>query len=239
MVVHFASNIKFLRKRKGRSQDEMAFTLGIPRSTLSGYENEVAEPGFEMLVKISEYFGISTDVLLKGDISEVQESKLSEMERSSDPSGKDLRVLAITVDEEEKENIELVPEKAKAGYTTGYSDPQFVGLLSKFQLPFLGKTGTFRTFQISGDSMPPLKDGYWVTGKYVENWTHIRDGIPHVILTKDDGIVFKLIYNRIDESGQLLLVSTNPIYEPYLVHVDQILEIWEFEHSINSDFEVS
>ncbi len=234
----FASNIKFLRKRKGRSQDEAAFILEVPRSTLSGYENEVAEPNFDMLVKLSDYFGISTDLLLRDDLSTYAESKLVELERLSDPTGKDLRVLAITVDDDENENIEVVPEKAKAGYTAGYSDPQFVGLLSKFQLPFLGKTGTFRTFQISGDSMPPLRDGYWVTGKYVDDWTHIKDGTPHVILTKSEGIVFKLVYNYIKVKGEVLLVSTNPIYEPYSVKVEEILEIWEFEHSINSEFEV-
>ena len=42
--MHFAHNIKLLRKRRNRTQDELAHTLGMKRSTLSGYENEVAEP---------------------------------------------------------------------------------------------------------------------------------------------------------------------------------------------------
>ena len=47
--MYFASNIKFLRKRRGRTQDDVAFALNLKRSTLSGYENGVAQPGIEIL----------------------------------------------------------------------------------------------------------------------------------------------------------------------------------------------
>ena len=236
--MEFVSNIKFLRKRKNFSQEEMAAELKIPRSTLSGYENEVAEPSYDMLIKFSELFNVSTDDILMKRLSKMSELKLRELEDNSDAKGKNLRVLAITVDKDnDKENIEVVPEKAQAGYTTGYSDPQFVGLLSKFQLPFMGKSGTFRTFQIKGDSMPPLKDGYWVTGRYEDDWTQIKNATPCLIITKNDGIVFKLLYNKITEKGEVMLVSTNAIYEPYIVPVSEINEIWTFEHSINTEFE--
>ena len=180
------------------------------------------------------------DVLLKKDISQFNESDLYELEnmKSPDLAGKNLRVLSITVDEDQKENIELVPEKAKAGYTTGYSNPDFVGLLSKFQLPFLGRNGTYRTFQISGDSMPPVKHGYWITAQFVDDWNQIKDGQPYILLTKEEGIVFKLLYNKIDSQRKIQLVSTNPIYEPYTVSVDDVQEVWQFVHSINTDFEV-
>ncbi len=54
----FASNIKFLRKRKNRTQDEVAEALGMKRSTLSGYENEVAMPGISALIQFSNFYGI-------------------------------------------------------------------------------------------------------------------------------------------------------------------------------------
>ena len=40
----FSQNIKLLRKRRKRTQDDVALALDIKRSTLSGYENEVAQP---------------------------------------------------------------------------------------------------------------------------------------------------------------------------------------------------
>ena len=48
------------------------------------------------------------------------------------------------------------------------------------------------------------------------------------VVTKDDGIVFKLVYKQIDE-GNFLLVSSNPDYSPYKIPISHILEIWQFE----------
>ena len=48
--MYFSTNIKFLRKRKGRTQDDVAFALNMKRSTLSGYENEVSLPTIQALV---------------------------------------------------------------------------------------------------------------------------------------------------------------------------------------------
>ena len=63
--MYFASNIKILRKRKGRTQDEASFALNLKRSTLSGYENGIAQPGIEILITFSGYFNVSIDTLLK------------------------------------------------------------------------------------------------------------------------------------------------------------------------------
>ena len=67
--MYFTSNIKFLRKRRGRTQDDVAVALNLKRSTLSGYENGVAQPGIEILVSFSRYFNMSIDTLLKIDMS--------------------------------------------------------------------------------------------------------------------------------------------------------------------------
>jgi transcriptional regulator with XRE-family HTH domain len=137
--MYFTSNIKILRKRKGRTQDEVAFALKLKRSTLSGYENGVAQPGIEILIAFSGFFNMSIDTLLKMDMAKLSESQLGELERGYDAyiKGSNLRVLTTTVDIGNTENIELVPEKAKAGYTTGYADPEYIGELPVFRLPFL------------------------------------------------------------------------------------------------------
>ena len=137
--MYFPSNIKFLRKRRGRTQDDLAFALQLKRSTLSGYENGVAQPGIEVLVAFSGYFNISIDTLVKVDISHLSEYQLGELERGYDAyiRRSNLRVQATTLTPENKENIELVSEKAKAGYATGYADPEFIGDLPLFTLPFL------------------------------------------------------------------------------------------------------
>ena len=234
--MYFSSNIKFLRKHRGRTQDDVAFALNMKRSTLSGYENEVAEPNIDALVAFSKYFGIAIDTLVKVDLTAISPSQLAQLERGYDVhlKGGNLRVLATTVNPDNEENIELVTERAKAGYATGFADPEYIKVLPTFTMPFLSRDRKYRTFQISGDSMLPIPDGSYVTGEYVLDWTYIRNGQPYIILTQDDGIVFKVVENKIESEGKLTLNSLNPLYKPYDLAVADIKEVWRFVHYISS-----
>jgi transcriptional regulator with XRE-family HTH domain len=235
--MYFNSNIKFLRKRKGRTQDDVAFTLEMKRSTLGGYENEVAKPSVEVLLAFSNYFKISVDTLIKVDLAALPESQLLQLERGYDVfiKGGNLRVLATTIDSDNEENIELVSEKAKAGYTSGFADPEYIKVLPTFKLPFLSREKKYRTFQISGDSMLPIPDKSFVTGEYVENWSYINDGQPCIVLTMDDGVVFKIVNNKIADEGKLRLHSLNSLYEPYELEINEVKEIWKFVNYISSE----
>lgn len=235
--MYFSGNIKFLRKRKARTQDDVAFALNMKRSTLSGYENEVAKPSVEVLFAFSEYYKIAIDTLIKVNLSEIPESQLIQLERGYDVyiRGSNIRILATTVDSENDENIELVSEKAKAGYKSGFADPEYIKILPTFKLPFLLKERKYRTFQISGDSMLPIPDKSWVTCEYVENWQYIKDGKPYIILTMEDGIVFKVVENKIEQDGKLILYSLNNFYEPYEIEIKEVKEIWKFVNYISSE----
>ena len=235
--MYFAANIKFLRKRRGRTQDDVAVALNLKRSTLSGYENGVAQPGIEILVSFSRYFNMSIDTMLKIDMSKLSESQLGELERGYDAyiKGSNLRVLTTTVNSDNRENIELVPEKAKAGYATGYADPEYIGELPRFRLPFLSEKRKYRTFQLKGDSMLPIPDGSWVTGEFVQDWNEIISGKAYVVFTINDGIVFKVVENKLKTDGKLVLYSLNPIYEPYEVHINEVKELWKFVNYISSE----
>ncbi len=233
---NFSSNIKLLRKRRGRTQDDVSFILGMKRSTLSGYENEVAQPGVEVLLAFSKYFGISIDTLLKIDLSKLSQSELSQLEKGYDVfiTGSKIRILATTVDNENNENIEVVNQKASAGYRTGFADPDYISILPTFHMPFLSKEKKYRTFQIAGDSMLPIPDGSWVTGEFIQNWNLVRDGHPYIILTLDDGILFKVVTNRIKQFGWLTMNSLNPLYDSYDIDIKNVREVWKFVHYISS-----
>ena len=233
----FSSNIKFLRKRLGRTQDEVAHALNMKRSTLSGYENEVAQPSVPVLVAFSNHFNVAIDTLVKVDLSELPESQLRQLERGYDVylKGSNLRVLTSTVDRENEENIELVSEKAKAGYKSGFADPEYIRVLPTFQLPFLSKQKKYRSFQVSGDSMLPIPDGSYVTGEYVLDWTSMRDGQAYIILTMEDGVVFKVVENKIQDEGKLILHSLNTLYEPFAIPVTEVKEVWKFVNYITSE----
>jgi len=233
----FASNIKLLRRRRGRTQEEAAFSLNMKRSTLSGYENEVAQPGLDALVVFSKYYSISIDTLVKVDLESLSESHLVQLERGNDVfvTGGNLRVLATTTDHRNEENIELVSEKAKAGYRTGFADPEFIKVLPAFHMPFLSKQKKYRTFEISGDSMLPIPEGSWVTCEFLQNWNLIQDRHAYIIHTLNDGVVFKVAENLIASKGVLRLYSLNSAYEPYEVHINEIREVWKFVNFISSE----
>jgi transcriptional regulator with XRE-family HTH domain len=233
----FSKNIRLLRKRRGRTQDDVAHALNMKRSTLSGYENEVAQPGIKALIAFSAYFHVAVDTLLKVDLSELTEHQLSQLEKGYDVyiKGSNLRVLATTVDPDNEENIELVHEKAKAGYQRGFADPEFIRKLPTFQLPFLSKAKKFRTFQISGDSMLPIPNGSWITGEFIQDWLTVNNGEACIILTLNEGVVFKIVENRLEKARKLTVHSLNPVYESYDIAVDEIKEIWRFRHFISHE----
>lgn len=235
--VFFPTNVKFLRERKKMSQESLANALVFTRSKLAAIESGATKlPPAEDLIKISEYFKISIDSLLKVNLTKLGELKLRELEAGNDVymMGSKIRVLAITVDKSNNENAEYIPVKAKAGYASGgYNDPEFIAALPKFSLPGLPKNGTYRLFPISGDSMLPIPDGSRIVAKFVTNWKEIKADTPCiVILNGNQDFVFKLV--TIKEDSTVLLRSLNKLYEPYTVQLGEIREIWQYyEHHTN------
>ena len=231
------TNIKSLRKRLGKSQEEMSAILGLTRSSYSGYENGVADPGIQTLILISDFYKVPLDSLLRKDFTDFTESTWETIDKGlyADVQGKKLRVLSQMVDSENEDLIEMIPQKASAGYVSGYADPEYLKILPTFSLPFLSKNKKYRSFPIQGDSMPPVGEGSYVVGEFIQNWMHIKNGTPCVIVTQEEGIVFKMLYNQLSENESFQLVSTNPLYQPYTVHANSILEIWKFVNYISPE----
>ncbi|WP_437918406.1 S24 family peptidase [Sphingobacterium sp. LRF_L2] len=145
----------------------------------------------------------------------------------------------VTVGENERELITLVPVKAAAGYLNGYGDPEYVETLPTIRMPNLG-SGTHRAFEIKGSSMnPTFHNKSIVIGKWVENLDEIRDRRIYVVITKDYGIVAKRVLNRIDERGVLTLISDNSNksdYGNYDVYAEEIKEIWYVRANLSFEF---
>ena len=225
-----SENIKFLRKRKRLTQNDLAETLGTKRSSINNYENGTAIPPMNVLIGLSDLFNLSIDTLVRINLSSLRESQMYVIEHGSDVfvKGNEVRVLATTVDSGNKDNIEIVSIKAKAGYTTGYFDPEFISGLPNFQLPILSRDRKYRAFQISGDSMLPVRDKSWVVGEYVQDLSSVRDDQLYIVLTLNEGIVFKKIRNELKEKGSLKMISSNPEYTPYDLSINEIREVWKF-----------
>lgn len=213
------TNLKFLRTRQGLTQKQFAEKLGLKQSVIGAYEERRATPPLTCLLQISRIFGVSLDVLTQKDLSKLPEKEWKwQMPRRE--------VLAITIDNAGKENVELVTQKASAGYLNGYQDPEFIAELPRVSMPVLPRNATYRAFEIKGDSMLPLQPGTIVFGEYIDDPNAIKSGKLYVIVTRDEGIVFKRVYNMLKEEGRLLMVSDNRTYPPYPIRAEDVLEVW-------------
>lgn len=237
--IFLGTNIKFLRNRMKISQEALAKDLGMTRGKLNSYENTLRNnlPA-ENLIRVSDYFKISIDSLLKLKLDKLSELKLRDLEAGNDVymTGTQIRVLASTVTANNQERIEIIPLKAKAGYLNGYSDPLFIQKLSAFSLPILSSQKKYRMFQIDGDSMLPIPSGAFVIAEYLQNWKEIKDGTPVVIISKEEGMAFKNIIKDFSDKKRFQLHSLNTAYKPYSVLVSDVLEIWKFVSYINTEF---
>jgi len=247
------TNLKFCRRELALTQAQMAEKLGIKRSLVGAYEEGRAEPRLATLVNMARLFGITLDQLVTTDFSKKKNTKIigslpapdpavaeaDDQPEPPAPAGGKLRILALTVDQDQNENIELVPQKAAAGYLNGYADPEYLEVLPKFRLPMLSQTGTYRAFEIAGDSMLPIASGTVIVGRYVEEWATIKDGTPCVVVSSKDGIVFKRLFNKLRSNAMFVLHSDNPHFSPYDINVDDVLEIWEAKSYISSTFPIA
>ncbi len=225
-MINISKNIRHLRSLKKLSQEGLAEELKVTRSRIGSYEENRSSPTIEMLIKLSDYFRVPIDILLRNDLTKAKDSSFIEI-------GNQRVLFPITVDEDNENLIEVVPVKASAGYLAGYDDPEYIEQLQKIKLPFL-PTGKHRAFPIKGDSMLPMKSGSFVVGSFVEDRIDIKTGKTYILITLNDGMVYKRVVNQIKENGSLLLISDNKDYQAYEVSMNEVLEIWEFTCSINT-----
>jgi transcriptional regulator with XRE-family HTH domain len=218
----FSDNIRSLRLKKKISQEKVATSLLITRGRYAKYEDGTSEAPYEILKKISKYYQVSIDILLCVDVRKVKIDELVKLENNK-------VLLPVMVTDDAENIIEIVTQKAKAGYMNGYSDPEYIESLPRISLPFLG-SGLHRGFTVDGDSMPPHEDGDVIIAKYVEKLSDLVIGRTYIIMTKNDGIVYKRLNKN--KKNLLIVESDESFYSPYEIKASEIEQIWEFKCNI-------
>lgn len=207
-----ARNLKYLRRLRGWTQEEFANRLHIKRSLLGAYEEERAEPRLDVMETICDIFKMTLDEFLLKDLSDTKGSYLAKRRAQK---------LASASNE-----IQFVPVKAAAGYLAGYADPEFIDELNTFTLPMLAP-GNYRAFEIVGDSMLPTPSGSIIVGEKVENMDDVRSNQTYIVVSRNEGIVYKRILRHPKSKNKLTLISDNTSYQPYHVQADDIMEVWK------------
>ncbi len=206
-------NLRYLRKLRGWTQEEFANKLKIKRSLLGAYEEERAEPRLEVTETICNIFKMTMEEFFLKDLTTAKGSSYLERRRQ-------LKMVA------EVSEIQFVPVKAAAGYMAGYADPDFVDELNTFTLPMLAP-GQYRAFEIMGDSMLPTPSGSVIVCEKVDDQEDIKNSQAYIVVSKNEGIVYKRIMKNNKAKTKLTLISDNPQYEPYHISAEDILEMWK------------
>jgi transcriptional regulator with XRE-family HTH domain len=208
-------NLKYLRKLRGWTQEEFAIKLNIKRSLIGAYEEERADPRIEVLEIVGDIFKLSLDELLLKDLSIVQSANSYLQKRRMQKM--------LTAD---RNVIHFVPVKAAAGYLAGYADTEFIDELNTFTLPML-TGGNYRAFEIIGDSMLPTPSGSIIVGEKVDSMDEVKNGQAFIVVSKNEGIVYKRIQKNNKLKNKITLESDNPSYQPYQINTADILELWQ------------
>lgn len=206
-------NLKYLRKLRGWTQEEFAAKLKIKRSLLGAYEEERAEPRIDVLEIVGDIFKLSLDELLRKDLNITKGSNYLAKRRAQ-------KLASATND------IQLVPVKAAAGYLAGYADPEFLDELNTFTLPMLAP-GTYRAFEIVGDSMLPTPSGSVIVGEKVNDVEEVKSNQTYVVVSRNEGIVYKRVMRNNKLKNKFTLVSDNTNYQPYNINTDDVIEVWK------------
>ena len=206
-------NLKYLRKLRGWTQEEFANKLKIKRSLLGAYEEERAEPRTDVLEQVRNMFKLSLDELLLKELTDNKSGSYLDKRRA--------QKLAAATNE-----IHLVPVKAAAGYMAGYADPEFIDELNTFTLPMLAP-GNYRAFEIMGDSMLPTPSGSVIVGEKVNSLDDVKSNNTYIVVSRQEGIVYKRVLKNNRSKSKWTLVSDNPIFQPYTIDAEDVLEVWQ------------
>lgn len=213
-------NLKHLRKLFEMTQQQAADEFEIKKSTYAAYEEGRSIPPYNTIRKISDFYNLTIDILISKDLTKSNVKNYINI-------GNDRMLFPVCVDQEGNEMIDVVPVKASAGYLSGYSDPNFIMNLPKIQFPFQNINGTGRLFQIHGDSMLPIPSGSYVISEFVENVRDLKEGECYILITLNEGIVYKRVFHSDSKIPKLTLVSDNKEYDPYDVPLSEVKEIWK------------
>jgi len=212
-------NLKYLRKLRGWTQEEFATKLGIKRSLIGAYEEERADPRLDVLEILADIFKLSLDELLLKDLSNNADNYLAKRRQQKMMSA-------------DRNIIHFVPVKAAAGYLASYADTEFIDELNTFTLPMLAG-GNYRAFEIIGDSMLPTPSGSIIVGEKIEDANDIKNSQAYIVVSRNEGIVYKRIEKNNRAKSKLTLVSDNPQYQPYQVNAEDVVELWQAQMVIS------
>lgn len=204
------------------TQDELAAHLGVGRTSITNYEKGNSKPSFDDLIALSKLFNVNLNDMVFADLTN---------SKSYQPVV-DVRPLPIVVNSEGNERIVLVDVKAAAGYPVMYQDINFIQELPTFTIPLIDfSSGTFRCFEVSGDSMwPTIFNNDLVIAEY-STFATLKIKDVYVIVTSE-GVLIKRVKALAIDKSEVELSSDNSDYSSFVLKHSEIKEVWKVRKRI-------
>lgn len=168
----FAEKIQLLRKKLGYSQETLAEKCGVSRQAISKWEADIALPEVDKILMLSKLFGVSTDVLLKGEL-EIDEIKETHTCNTSERKNKEENMYEGVIIKES------ISDENILDYVT-------VNKVEMWKTSGKPKYWTVLFFTSAKDDFPNLLSKAVITNEEVGNWfVDMKSGNIKIIVFKD------------------------------------------------------
>lgn len=80
MIHLFGDKLRELRKEKKVSQEEIGKLCGVAKNTVSNWENNINKPDIDLVLKLAQYFNVTTDYLLgftQDDLDKIKQLEIA------------------------------------------------------------------------------------------------------------------------------------------------------------------
>jgi transcriptional regulator with XRE-family HTH domain len=207
-----AKNIKFLRKEKHVTQQDIADIMGVSANAVSNYENSKFYPSADTLAKICSYFSIKVDDILFKDLS----SNTNQVQEDT-----------VSYQSNIKGNNILVPISTQNDYTKDE-------IIKKFEFVIIpGIDGNARTFEVYGARMmPSLFPGDYISCTPITNLKDIQPSKIYVVVSKTSGI--HVTHLQVEHHHLLCTPANTKDFEQTRIHDSDVKEIWEAQVKITN-----
>jgi SOS-response transcriptional repressor LexA len=210
-----AKRFKKVREQLNHTQQSFAELLQIGNTTADIERGKTKISG-KIVMELLKQFQINPLWLYGGSFSQY-----------ITVNGVDVSPKVISIDNDEKDTILLVNQKAAAGYPHNIQDTEWYESLPAFNIPLPEyRNATYRGFQVEGDSMlPNIRPNEWVLGRAVSSISEVNDSKIYIVVLHDSVLVKKLQKIR-NNPEKIRLVSLNESYLPIDVNLKDVQELW-------------
>ncbi len=228
VTARFIDIIHHLQKRKDfTSLRQFAKSIDFHPQCLNDILKGKRKVTIDVIRKMTETHQLNPNYIFSGQ---------RPMFNKSGEAANDAPIVSVVVDKQNNEQIVHIPVKAQAGYTDQLHDPVYFQDLHTYSFPGYDLNhGSFRSFDIAGESMEPnLFHGDMVICRFVDPTILKKQLVDHFVyvIVTTDSIIVKRVINKLEE-GFIECHSDNDFFDPIRIEQKDIKEMWEVKTKVS------